>query len=186
LNAKIYIFWKIYFFIVFNTGNKTPNPGIYSANTLWPAQAKQTLFNPLMLSNNPVTMKNSVFSFSALLILGLIFFSSCKKDATFEQQLAGTWTSTKVTYGTEDGTLLYNYDLVLQSSKEFDLTEKTLLGTSIHTGVWASDAGTQEVTLTDDDGASQTKYDITNLTETEMTAETVINKIRFKIVFKKK
>ncbi|MEI6410912.1 MAG: hypothetical protein WCR52_16115 [Bacteroidota bacterium] len=131
-------------------------------------------------------MKNSIFGLSSLLLSVLIFFSSCKKDATFEQQLAGTWTSTKVTYGSEDGTLLYTYDLVMQSSKEFDLTEKTLLGTAVHTGVWASNAGTQEVTLTDDDGSTQTKYDITNLTETQMTAETVINKIRFIIVFKKK
>ena len=131
-------------------------------------------------------MRNSVFCLPTLLLLGLIFFSSCKKDATFEQQLTGTWVSTKVTYGIEDGTLLYTYNLVLQSSKEFDLTEKTLLGTAVHTGVWASEAGTQEVTLTDDDGSTQTKYDITNLTETQMTAETVINKIRFIIVFKKK
>lgn len=132
-------------------------------------------------------MKNSVSSFSLLLLSAcLISLSSCKKDPSFDEQLTGNWASAKVTYGAEDGTALYSFDLVLESSKEFDLTEKTLLGTSIHTGVWASDSGTQEITLTDDEGGTQTKYDITNLTETQMTAETVINKVRFTIVFKKK
>lgn len=129
-------------------------------------------------------MKKSIFGilFGAALAFTL---TACKKDPVFEDQITGTWKSTKVTYGQADGTTLFEYTLRLESSKEFELTEKTLTGTKISSGVFGVNADTQEITLTFDDGAAQQKYDITAIGDQSMTAETIISNVRFVIEFKK-
>jgi hypothetical protein len=129
-------------------------------------------------------MKNAIFSFAALLVFGLLL-SSCKKDPVFEEQLVGSWVSNKVTYGQTDGTLLYKFDIHLESSKEFDLTETTPIGSVIRTGTWSSNEDTQEVTLNFEDGSPTLKYDIVTITDALMTAETILNGTRFTIEFKK-
>ncbi|MFZ4474476.1 MAG: hypothetical protein ACOYPR_04735 [Saprospiraceae bacterium] len=130
-------------------------------------------------------MKNSIFSFTAILFSGLILFTSCKKDPSYDEQLSGNWVSTKVTYGEEDGTDLYKFDLHLEATKEFDLTQTTLISKTVQTGIWAANEGTKEITLTFDDGSAKAKYDVIELSETNMTAQTVLGGKRFTIVFKK-
>ena len=130
-------------------------------------------------------MKNSIFSFTAILFSGLILFTSCKKDPSYDEQLSGNWVSTKVTYGEEDGTNLYKFELQLEATKEFDFTQTTLVAKTVQTGIWAANEGTKEITLTFDDGSAKAKYDVIELSETNMTAQTVLGGKRFTIVFKK-
>jgi hypothetical protein len=129
-------------------------------------------------------MKNAILSFASLLVFGLLL-TSCKKDPAFEEQVQGKWISNKVTYGATDGSNLYKFDVLLEATKEFDLTEKTPIGTVVRTGVWSANEDTRELTLTFDDGSNTTKYDILNLTDTQMTAETILDGTRFTIEFKK-
>ncbi|MBU6343294.1 MAG: hypothetical protein KGS48_17495 [Bacteroidetes bacterium] len=129
-------------------------------------------------------MKNSSFSFAALIAFGL-FFTSCTKDPSYDDQLSGHWTSAKVTYGDEEATNLYKFELILESSKEFDFTQTTLVGAKVQTGIWAANEGTKEIILTFDDGSPQAKYDVLALNKTQMTAQNVVNGKRFTIVFKK-
>jgi len=185
MNVRKYTFFTNKNFITFLTGTiKGPLYPFIRQNTLKNAQI-HTFQSIPKLTNDPSTMKNSILSFTALLCFGLLLFSSCKKDPTYDQQLSGHWISSKVTYGDEDGTNLYKFELILEASKEFDLTQTTLISKTVQTGIWAANEGTKEVTLTFDDGTAKAKYDITSLSGTQMTAQTVLGGKRFIIVFKK-
>ena len=129
-------------------------------------------------------MKNAAFGLSAILFVALSF-TACKKEDSFEEKIVGQWHSTKVTYDNNDATGLFNFRLTLQNSREFDLTLTTITGTQASTGSWQPNESTEEVTLVNDSDGATAKYDITQLNDTRMTAETIYQGKRLVIVFDK-
>lgn len=130
-------------------------------------------------------MKNLILSLLALSVA----FVSCKKEATFDDQLVGNWTSTNVKIKGVDVTSTNTVVLNIQSSHEFDadVTTKVVIGEPIvssYTGIWAADEVKQEITLKYDN-SSEEKYDVTSLSEKVMKATVVVNNERREFVFEK-
>lgn len=130
-------------------------------------------------------MKNLILSLLALSVA----FVSCKKEATFDDQLVGNWTSTNVKIKGVDVTSTNTVVLNIQSSHEFDadVTTKVAIGQPIvssYTGIWAADEVKQEITLKYDN-SSEEKYDVTSLTDKVMKATVVVNNERREFVFEK-
>ncbi len=140
--------------------------------------------NPFYLTFNLYPMKNAAFGLLAILFVALSF-TSCKKEDSFEEKIVGQWHSSKVTYDNNDATGLFNFKLKLENSREFDLTLTTITGTQASTGNWEPNRTTEEVTLINDGDGVSTKYDITQLTDARMTAETIYQGKRLVIVFDK-
>lgn len=131
-------------------------------------------------------MQKSIFGFLAILFLGLTLVS-CKKEQTFDDKLVGTWSSTKVIYDNSDATSLFQYTIVFQPSKEFELTQKTPLSSQsiIRSGTWETNEARQEVILRYDDSTESTRYDINALDGSHMTAETLLDGKKLEIELKK-
>lgn len=130
-------------------------------------------------------MKNLILSLLALSVA----LVSCKKEATFDDQLVGNWVSTNVKIKGVDVTSTNTVVLNIQSSHEFDadVTTKVVIGepvVSSYTGTWAADEVKQEITLKYDN-ASEEKYDVTSLTDKVMKATVVVNNERREFVFEK-
>jgi len=140
--------------------------------------------NPFYLTFNLYPMKNAAFGLLAILLVALSF-TSCKKEDSFAEKLVGQWHSSKVTYDNNDATGLFNFKLHLENSREFDLTLTTITGTQASTGNWEPNATTEEVTLINDSDGITAKYDITQVNESRMTAETVYQGKRLVIIFDK-
>jgi hypothetical protein len=121
---------------------------------------------------------------ATVLFLGLSV-SSCKKDPTFADKLVGTWKSNKVTYDGTDATAIYQYTIILNGNKSFDLTQTTPLapGSTVRKGTWETNDAREEVVLRYDDSNVSDRYDITGLTGNQMTAETLLNSKRLDINF---
>ncbi len=129
-------------------------------------------------------MKNAAFGLLTILLVSLSF-TACKKEDSFEEKLVGQWQSSKVTYDNNDATGLFNFRLRLEKSREFDLTLTTITGTQASTGNWEPNRSTEEVTLINDGDGATAKYDITQLNDDRMTAETIYQGKRLVIVFAK-
>ena len=130
-------------------------------------------------------MKNLILSLLALSVA----FVSCKKEATFDDQLVGNWISTNVKIKGVDVTSTNTVVLNIQSSHEFDadVTTKVVIGepvVSSYTGIWTADEVKQEITLKYDN-SSEEKYDVTSLTDKVMKATVVVNNERREFVFEK-
>ncbi len=130
-------------------------------------------------------MKN----FFVYLLALSIPFTACKKEATFDEQLIGEWTTTSVKVGGTDVTNTNTVVMTIQSSREFDadITVAPLLGqpiTNSYTGDWAADELKQELLLTYENGEEE-KYDISALTDNTMTASTIVGNVRREFVFEK-
>lgn len=129
-------------------------------------------------------MKNAAFGLLAILLVALSF-TACKKEDSFEEKLVGQWRSSKVTYDNSNASGLFTFQLKMEASREFDLTLTTITGTQASTGSWQPNQSTEEVTLVNDGDGATTKYDITQLNEARMTAETLYQGKRLVIVFDK-
>lgn len=129
-------------------------------------------------------MKNAAFGLLAILLVALSF-TACKKEDSFEEKLVGQWRSSKVTYDNSNASGLFTFQLKMEASREFDLTLTTITGTQASTGSWQPNQSTEEVTLVNDGDGVTTKYDITQLNEVRMTAETLYQGKRLVIVFDK-
>lgn len=130
-------------------------------------------------------MKNAFFS----LLLLSIAFVSCKKEVTFDDQLAGKWTSTNVKVGSTDVTSTNSLIINIESTHEFDadIITRPLIGTAVtssYTGTWTADEVKQELYLKYDTGEKET-YDITEVNETTLKASTIISNVRREFVFEK-
>ena len=130
-------------------------------------------------------MKNFLFS---LLVLSLSLVS-CKKEATFDDQLIGEWSTSSVKVGGVDVTNTNTVVITIESSREFDadITTAPLFGspvTNSYSGDWSADELKQELLLKYDSGEEE-KYDITSLTSTTMRASTVVENVRREFVFEK-
>jgi len=134
-------------------------------------------------------MKNAVLNLAAFLLLASSFVA-CKKEKTFKDQLVGHWQSTEVKVAGEDVTDTYAFLLHLEGSYEFELDAKSvvpLTGTITQTyeGDWVDDEVRQDISLTYRNGGKKT-WDITQLTETNMTAEIIeADNKRYQVKFKR-
>lgn len=135
-------------------------------------------------------MKKSVFPFSAFLLL-LLPFTACKKEKSFEDRLVGHWHSLSVKNGDQDVTNLFDFEVNLDANREYDLTVKSLnlltgkQETSTSFGNWTADEAKQDAQLTDDKTKETVTYEVKDLTDTEMTVETVLSTTRVEIKFSK-
>lgn len=132
-------------------------------------------------------MKNTAFALFALCLLAFTL-PSCKKDKTFTEQLVGHWHSTEVKADGVDATAFYEFQLHLESSKEFDLdfiTKNILSGsrsTVSYSGDWSEDEDKQDLTLTYTTGETRT-YEVKSLTDDTLSVEFIEGGKRFAIVF---
>jgi hypothetical protein len=134
-------------------------------------------------------MKNAILSLTALTLF-TVAFSSCKKDPTFKDQLVGNWKSIEVKAGANDLTSSNSYDLRLQSTNEFDLDVTYMLpltGKVIQSydGNWATDDAKQDVTLTYNGSGDVKTWEITAISDLNMTAELLEDNVRYQVTFKK-
>jgi hypothetical protein len=130
-------------------------------------------------------MKKSIFGLSLL----ALSFVACKKDASFSDQVVGTWQTTNVKIGGTDVTASNTVRLTIEPSQEFDaeITTRPAIGspsTTAYTGDWESDETKQEITLKYDNGETE-KYDVTSITATSMKANVVVEGVRREFVFEK-
>ncbi|HNG90543.1 MAG TPA: hypothetical protein PK858_10070, partial [Saprospiraceae bacterium] len=65
-------------------------------------------------------MKKTAFALVAFILLAFTL-PSCKKEKSFADQLVGHWHSTEVKADGVDATAFYEFQMHLESSKEFDL-----------------------------------------------------------------
>ncbi|MEZ4924858.1 MAG: hypothetical protein R3A50_01185 [Saprospiraceae bacterium] len=134
-------------------------------------------------------MKNTIFSLFALATL-LFTLPSCKKEATFEQQLFGGWTSTEVIAADNDVSQTETFTLDLQATNEFnlDIIKQLPFNGSFnvkHSGNWVADDAAQELTFTYSESGETSSWKVTTLTETSMTVETLQGGTQYVITFER-
>lgn len=130
-------------------------------------------------------MKKSIFGLSLLALA----FVACKKEASFSDQVVGTWQSTNVKVGGSDVTASNSVRLTIEDTQEFDaeITTRPAIGspsTTAYTGDWDTDETKQEITLKYDNG-DQEKYDVTSITASSMKANVVVEGVRREFVFER-
>lgn len=133
-------------------------------------------------------MKNSVLSLAALALL-ILAVSSCKKDPTFTEQIAGNWKSVEVKEGANDRSNSNSFNLNLHANKEFDLQISAILPitgeiSQSFSGDWTSDLEKQDLTL--QYGSGETKnWEVLSINETSLTVEMLENNVRIQVTFER-
>ncbi|MEZ4918304.1 MAG: hypothetical protein R2792_04280 [Saprospiraceae bacterium] len=136
-------------------------------------------------------MKNSFFSFFALLLFSGILMTSCQKENTpsFKTQLEGHWQSSSVMVNSTDLSSFNQYKLFLEGTHEFELEYTTGLGSSTSTtltsGDWQEDQEKQDVTLIFNETGEALTYEVRTITSTEMVVEFIENNNRVTVSFEK-
>lgn len=134
-------------------------------------------------------MKNTILSLTALALF-TVAFSSCKKEATFEDQLVGNWKSVEVKAGTSDVTNSNSFDLRLQSSNEFDLDITVMVPfagnlTKSYNGDWTGNDAKQDLTLIYYGNGEMKTWEVVALSDTGMTTELVEDNVRYQVRFER-
>lgn len=90
-------------------------------------------------------MKNLLFSLAALALLAV---ASCKKDASFTEQLTAEWNSTAVKIDGVAAPAATTMFLHLQTGSNYEITTTISPFTHPTSGTWSADEGNSKLTLT--------------------------------------
>lgn len=136
-------------------------------------------------------MKNAILSLASLFLLASAFVS-CKKDEnppSFMERLVGEWKSEKITVSGTDQSNSFSFLLKLEEDKDFELDIATALPiignvTQSFDGDWSEDENKQEITLRYTDG-DKLNWDVKELSDDSMTAEALIDNLRYQVIFER-
>jgi hypothetical protein len=131
-------------------------------------------------------MKNFAFG---LMLTSIVSLVACKKDGGFANQIIGQWQSTTVKVADSDVSAANSIMMVIENTNEFEATieVKPAFGPptkTVYTGEWSADEEKKEILFTYDNGSKE-KYDVTEITDTNMKAVMVLEGIRREFVFEK-
>ena len=134
-------------------------------------------------------MNRNVSGIFCLLLSLTVVLPSCKKDKlpSFKEQVTGHWKSSAVFINNTDVTAAYQYALSLEATHEFNLNLSTPLNggssTIYESGDWIENEAKNDLTLTFNSSGQVITYDVTIVSETQMTASFTQNGSLFQITF---